>query len=296
MDILSIELFMAVARYSSFSIAAEEQNISQSSLSKAIIRMENELEVKLFDRKSHPVKLTRAGEQFNKDLQEVFPELLKAINSAVSFSGIKRISCCVIPTPLIFDISEYIQSFETSNNEISITASKSGNFDSAYNLLQNGNIDLLIAHKPVWDVKDTIDTFLHNDLLCAVLPKNHPLAKRKSVHLEELKNDIWYVNEFIEHIIRDICMVCNTEPGYIRLLDSSIKRSNLIIDISHGKGITFFYQSDITIFNSKIISAPVIKDIPLTPIMMYEKDGSTPSKSCNLFKKFIVDSLSKDDI
>ena len=62
MDIQTLIYFVDIAEQHSFSAAAESQNISQSSLSKAIMRLENELNVHLFDRKKHPIELTPAGE------------------------------------------------------------------------------------------------------------------------------------------------------------------------------------------------------------------------------------------
>lgn len=64
MDIQGIKFFLSVAETRSFTESAELCNISQSSLSKSIMRLEQELDVKLFDRTQHPVSLTPAGECF----------------------------------------------------------------------------------------------------------------------------------------------------------------------------------------------------------------------------------------
>lgn len=60
----NMELVYAIYRYGSFSRAAEELYISQSSLSTAIQNIETELGTPLFDRRQHPVQLTAAGEEF----------------------------------------------------------------------------------------------------------------------------------------------------------------------------------------------------------------------------------------
>lgn len=120
MDTFSLELFMAVAECSSFSLAAEENNISQSSLSKAIMRLENELDVKLFDRKKHPVKLTAAGEQLHIDMTNILPGLKNAIKRTSAFSDVEKITCCIVPALMIFDLGEYINAFQNRNAKISV--------------------------------------------------------------------------------------------------------------------------------------------------------------------------------
>lgn len=60
----NMELVYAVYQFGSFSRAAEELYISQSSLSTAIQNIEAELGAPLFDRRQHPVRLTAAGEEF----------------------------------------------------------------------------------------------------------------------------------------------------------------------------------------------------------------------------------------
>lgn len=68
-----LELVYAVYKYGSFTKAAEELYIGQSSLSMAIQRIEGELGLPLFDRRQHPVKLTSAGEEVIRYYLEVKP-------------------------------------------------------------------------------------------------------------------------------------------------------------------------------------------------------------------------------
>ena len=62
MEIRQLQFFLTVAQTGSFSEAAEDLFISQSSLSKQIISLETELGVSLFDRSRRKIALTPAGE------------------------------------------------------------------------------------------------------------------------------------------------------------------------------------------------------------------------------------------
>src|SRR5512137_2591980 len=66
MEIRQIQYFLSIVDTGSFSAAADEHYISQSSLSKMIISLEKELGVQLFDRSKRRVSLTEAGNAFLK--------------------------------------------------------------------------------------------------------------------------------------------------------------------------------------------------------------------------------------
>jgi DNA-binding transcriptional LysR family regulator len=61
MELLQLRHFQIVARLQHISRAAEELNITQPSLSIMISRLEDELGVRLFDRKGRSIKLNEAG-------------------------------------------------------------------------------------------------------------------------------------------------------------------------------------------------------------------------------------------
>lgn len=68
-----MDMVYAIYQYGSFSKAAEELYIGQSSLSMAIQRIENELGMPLFERKHHPIRLTAAGKAYIEYYHKVKP-------------------------------------------------------------------------------------------------------------------------------------------------------------------------------------------------------------------------------
>ena len=71
----SLIAFEAVARHSSFTLAAQELNLSQSAISRQIKRLEEILSRPLFLRKPHHVELTPAGKSYLDVIQKLFHEL-----------------------------------------------------------------------------------------------------------------------------------------------------------------------------------------------------------------------------
>lgn len=75
MEIHQLRYFCAVAKMGSFTRAARNQHVSQPSLSQQILKLEDELGAKLFDRFDHTVKLSRMGELFLPEAQAVLTKL-----------------------------------------------------------------------------------------------------------------------------------------------------------------------------------------------------------------------------
>src|SRR5512136_3042097 len=93
MEIRQIQYFLSIVDTGSYSAAAEEQYISQSSLSKVILALEKELAAPLFDRSKRKVSLTEAGEAFlrharllNANYKGMLVEMDGYKSSADSFS------------------------------------------------------------------------------------------------------------------------------------------------------------------------------------------------------------------
>src|SRR5512139_3925613 len=112
MEIRQIQYFLSVVETGSFSAAADEHYISQSSLSKKIIALEKELAVPLFDRSKRKVFLTDAGEVFLEHARQI-NEAYKAM--IVDLDGYKSdtdsFSIAAIPVIAQYGITTYIAQF-----------------------------------------------------------------------------------------------------------------------------------------------------------------------------------------
>ena len=71
MEIRVLRYFLAVAREESISRAAEYLHVTQPTLSRQLMQLEEELQVKLFNRTSHSVVLTEDGLLFKRRAQEI---------------------------------------------------------------------------------------------------------------------------------------------------------------------------------------------------------------------------------
>jgi DNA-binding transcriptional LysR family regulator len=95
MDIRQLKLFVCVAERLNFTEAAKCLYLTQSTVSLRISEIEKQLDVKLFTRNTHGVKLTPAGETFLKEAKAIIVSYEEAIKltreTAAGFSGIVKI-------------------------------------------------------------------------------------------------------------------------------------------------------------------------------------------------------------
>jgi DNA-binding transcriptional LysR family regulator len=149
MLIKSFEYFITVAEGASFFDAASKHNVSQSSFSKVIIKLEGELGVRLFDRSHYPVTLTEAGQQMYADLKELIPGYKKLQSHMKAYKKGRDVSCAVIPCVFDFDLNGIFDKFSNLYPDIPLSLCQASNKRLTLESLQKGDIDFCIMHKPV---------------------------------------------------------------------------------------------------------------------------------------------------
>src|SRR3979490_3328076 len=90
MDFEQLETFLQVARYSSFSRAADKCFRTQPAISSQIRALEDEVGAKLFDRSGGKVSLTAAGKAFQKYAEEMMESKRRIISSMAEMERIPR--------------------------------------------------------------------------------------------------------------------------------------------------------------------------------------------------------------
>jgi DNA-binding transcriptional LysR family regulator len=95
-----LRIFVAVARLGNFTRAAERLSLSQPSLSLHIRQLEQDLRVRLFDRSTRSVVLTRAGEDFLPTAERLLEDFQSAIASVTDLAARRRgrVTVAVLPS------------------------------------------------------------------------------------------------------------------------------------------------------------------------------------------------------
>ncbi|MBQ9030253.1 MAG: LysR family transcriptional regulator [Parasporobacterium sp.] len=117
-----LRYFTTIVELGSFSEAALELEISQSSISKQIMHLEDALGVKLFDRTSRKVRLTTSGEYLYPDALSALTQInhLKETAARFSLSGQKTISLLILPVIGHYNFYIPFQLFEQDHRDYTI--------------------------------------------------------------------------------------------------------------------------------------------------------------------------------
>ncbi len=213
MTLTELRYIVAVARERHFGRAAEACFVSQPTLSVSIKKLEEELDVKVFERGPNEVTVTPLGEQIVRQAQMV-------IEQAAAIREIAKRGKDPVSGPLrlgvIYTIGPYLLPDlvrQAIDQVPQMPLLLQENFTAKLlEMLRTGDLDCAIMAEPFPDSGLAIAP-LYDEPFMAAVPKLHPLAKRKSISTEELKRETMLLLG-TGHCFRDhVLEVC---PEYAR--------------------------------------------------------------------------------
>ncbi|MBN9410426.1 MAG: LysR family transcriptional regulator [Burkholderiales bacterium] len=187
MTLTELKYIVAVAREKHFGKAAEACFVSQPTLSVAIKKLEDELEVKLFERAASEVSVTPLGEEIVRQAQSV-------LEQAASIKEIAKRGKDPLAGPLrlgvIYTIGPYLLPDlvrQTIERTPQMPLMLQENFTvRLLEMLRTGEIDCAIMAEPFPDTGLAIAP-LYDEPFMAAVPATHPLASHAHITSEELK-------------------------------------------------------------------------------------------------------------
>jgi LysR family transcriptional regulator, hydrogen peroxide-inducible genes activator len=191
MELQQLRYFCAIAETNSFSRAAQLTHVSQPSLSQQIRKLEDELGARLFDRLGRTVRLTDLGRTFLPRARGVLRELEAARGDVVARKASIGGPVCVgaIPTIAPYFLPPHLTTFSRKHPQARVTVVE----DITPLLLEKlraGSVDVALVALPLTSRGQEFKTFpLITEKLYAVLPRLHPLARRRTVTLAELRDE-----------------------------------------------------------------------------------------------------------
>lgn len=142
-------IFNTVARTGNISKAAKELYISQPAISKAISKLEQNLDVSLFTRNSRGVRLTEEGEILHEYTKKAFASIIAGEDTIRKINELEigHIRIGVSTTLCKYILLTYLKIFIMNNPHIKISISCQSTFHTM-KLLEEGNIDIGLIGKP----------------------------------------------------------------------------------------------------------------------------------------------------
>lgn len=213
MDIFQLQYFLSATITGNFTMAAAENNISQSSFSKHIMALENEMGVKLFYRNRKSISLTPAGERLQKHAYAILGSYKSMMDDMACYSQDDIvISIFSIPVFVQYQIPEIMSAFRALHPQVKFNVVES---ESSLVLqgLRRLECDFAILRTDFLDEEQYNITPINVDRLVAVVPENHPLAKEKSISVKRLKGEKLLLPTGKASLF-DICMAVCKKAGF----------------------------------------------------------------------------------
>lgn len=187
MNLVYLKEFLSLAETLNYQETAELMHLSPSSLSKHIIRLENDLGVNLFDRNSRTVVLNSYGEILRENAKQIIAIMdrcMEQINDKID-NDTYSLKIGYLSIYEGSSIHEMVASFKANYPYIDVTMTE---IKSPIDKVDFSLYDYLFLDK-IPSQKNVQTHFLLEDYLTLLVAKEHPLAGRSSVSLPELKDE-----------------------------------------------------------------------------------------------------------
>src|SRR5271156_918483 len=238
MELHQLRYFCAVAETGSFSRAAEQSHVSRPSLSQQIMKLEDELGARLFDRLGRSVRLTDLGKTFLPRARAVLRELEAAKGDVVERKDSVAGPLCVgvIPTIAPYFLPPQLTSFTRQFPQAQLTVVDEIT-PVLLDRLRASTVDVAILALPIRGHE--FDTFpLLTERLFAALPKKHALASRRSLSLKDLRKEPFLLLRD-GHCFRDTAVAaCDRARMNPQIIFESGQFSSLLSMVGAGMGVS----------------------------------------------------------
>jgi DNA-binding transcriptional LysR family regulator len=200
MEMHQVRYFLAVARTQNFTRAADECNVTQPSLTRAIKQLEYELGGDLFLRERPASQLTELGQRMLPFLQQCYNAAAEARSVATSFKA-GEVGALKLALSRTIDLSLLLPFLNEVSRAFAGIEFKflRGSAQEVIEFMRKGDAELGIAatRSDDWDRLDAWPLF--EEPFDLAVASHHPLASRATVQLVELKGQRFLRRLYCEH-------------------------------------------------------------------------------------------------
>lgn len=214
MTITQLQYVLAVAEYKNFTLAAEKSFVTQPTLSMQVQKLEDELDVLIFDRGKKPIAITEVGKKIVAQAKNIVNEanrIKDVVDQEKGFIG-GDFTLGIIPTVMPTLLPMFLKSFITKYPKVNLII-KEQNTESLIRNLQDGHLDAAIAATPL-ETEYIRERPLYYEPFVGYVPENHRLAKAEKISPEDLDiNDVLLLRD--GHCFRDgIINLCTAPQNF----------------------------------------------------------------------------------
>ncbi len=234
MTITQLKYVLAVAEHQNFTKAAQKTFVTQPTLSMQIQKLEEELDILIFDRSKKPIELTAVGQKIVTQARNIVNEserMQDVVDQEKGFIG-GEFKLGIIPTITPTLLPMFLKTFTNKYPKVQLKIEELTT-PEIITKLQDGHIDAAIAATPL-HIERIKERALYYEPFVGYIPSNHRLSKKEKIDSTDLElDDILLLED--GHCFRD---------GVINLCKSSKLSGNDKFQLESGSFETLIKLSN----------------------------------------------------
>jgi LysR family transcriptional activator of glutamate synthase operon len=246
MDLRQLRYLVALAEECHFTRAAAREHVAQPALSQQIRKLEDEVGLPLVERTTRQVTITHAGHLLVARARRILAEVESAQVELLGLRGLEsgHVTVGTMHTMGPVDVSLALAIFHERHPAIELTVREQSSEELA-EMLRDDELD--IAFLSVTERVESHGLGLHqlvSEELVVLLPPRHPLARRRTLRMEELEGE-----EFISYRegarLRELLLAAGRHAGFQPQIKLESNESGRIRQlVSRGMGVAILPRSD----------------------------------------------------
>ncbi|PKP26354.1 MAG: DNA-binding transcriptional regulator OxyR [Bacteroidetes bacterium HGW-Bacteroidetes-2] len=210
MTITQLKYVLVVAEYKNFTKAAEKIFVTQPTLSMQIQKLEEELDILIFDRSTKPLKLTTIGEKIITQARKIVAEaerMQDVVDQEKGYIG-GEFKLGIIPTVMPTLLPMFLKTFAKRYPKVHLKIEEL-NTQDIIKKLSEGHLDAAIAATPLLN-ENISERVVYYEPFVGYITENHRLFEKQKLTIEDLDlNDILLLED--GHCFRDgVINLCKT--------------------------------------------------------------------------------------
>ncbi len=268
MTLQQLRYIMAIDQYGHFGKAAEACGLTQSTLSLMVKKLEEELDVRIFDRDAHPVTPTEIGRKVIDGAKVVLYNVEQIAEMTRSekdiLTGPLRIALISTVAPVLIPglfkhIGDNYPSISLQTEEMLSETIK--------DKLRKAEVDMGIMSGPVKDA-DLLEIPLYHERFLAYVSSNNPAYAQESIRMEDiLDQPVWIIRDGLRQL--DPSELKTGEITYDRFFEGG--RVGILIQVvNNNGGITIIPEthSNFILYSQQNCLRPIVDPVPGRTISM----------------------------
>ena len=282
-----LSYFIAIVENETFFDAACEMNISQSSLSKQIMKLEKELDLMLFDRTTRSATLTQAGEFFYIESKQLIEHYKLTLENIENFKSLheNKLHIAVLPIQAQYNLNALFNSFRKENPDIELQITEVED-DRLIEGISKNEYDLIIARETMFD-KSQFKTYpLAKDELIVAISSEHKLSQRDKLTFDDIKNENFILMNPYTSIYK-LCINKLKENNIDANIIRTARTESIIGSVAINEGISLLPKSNFEVFHQKNINTISLKPQIALSVVLAKHKKTASNIAIKEFIKFV---------